>query len=128
MRTVLLATVAALALWALAPSALADAVSGRELYTNCKSIKPRCLAYLHAYDDTLLAMREIGHGIDRKDLISASEAFAPCSESLTFEQLRAVYVRFAEKNPEILGNNAAMVLAAAITETFPCSKHSVRID
>ena len=128
MRTLLLATVTVLALCALAPSTLADAVSGRELYTNCKSIKPRCLAYLHAYDDTLLAMREIGHGIDRKDLISAADAFAPCSESLTFEQLRAVYVRFAEKNPEILGSNAAIVLTAAITETFPCKKHSARID
>ena len=128
MRTLQLATVTVLALCALAPSASADAVSGRELYTNCKSIKPRCLAYLHAYDDTLLAMREIGHGIDRKDLISAADALAPCSEPLTFEQLRAVYVRFAEKNPDILGSNAAMVLAAAITETFPCKKHSARID
>jgi hypothetical protein len=125
-RTLLLGTVAALALSAIAPPALADAVSGRELYTNCKSIKPRCLAYLHAYDDTLVAIREIGHGIDRKDLISAADAFAPCSESLTFEQLRAVYVRYAEKNPEILGSNAAIVLTAAITETFPCKK--VRID
>ena len=99
MRTLLLSTVAVLALSALAPSASADAVSGRELYTNCKSVKPRCLAYLHAYDDTLLAMREIGHGIDRQDLISAANAFAPCSESLTFEKLRAVYVRYAEKKP-----------------------------
>jgi len=73
-------------------------------------------------------MREIGHGIDRKDLISAADVLAPCSEPLTFEQLRAVYVRFAEKNPDILGSNAAMVLAAAITETFPCKKHSARID
>jgi hypothetical protein len=73
-------------------------------------------------------MREIGHGIDRKDLISAADAFAPCSESLTFEQLRVVYVRFAEKNLDILGSNAAIVLTAAITETFPCKRHSVRID
>jgi hypothetical protein len=73
-------------------------------------------------------MREIGEGIDRKDLISAADAFSPCSQSLTFEQLRAVYVRFAEKNPDILGSNAAIVLTAAITETFPCKKHSVRID
>jgi hypothetical protein len=127
-RTLLLGTVAVLALSALAPSALADAVSGRELYTNCKSIKPRCLAYLHAYDDTLVAMREIGHGIDRKDLISAADAFAPCSQSLTFEQLRGVYVRYAEKYPEILGSNAAIVLTAAITETFPCKRPSARID
>ena len=102
MRTLQLATVTVLALCALAPSASADAVSGRELYTNCKSIKPRCLAYLHAYDDTLLAMREIGHGIDRKDLISAADALAPCSEPLTSNNYGLFMFASPKKTPIFL--------------------------
>ena len=118
MKAKLLATVA-IALLALVQPAGAAPPDGSALYLDCASDafsqQAHCVGYLLGLWDGITTMGQIKEASLRAD-------YAFCSKGVVkAEQLRLVYLRWAQANPKFLGYDRGTVALASLYDAFPCA-------
>jgi hypothetical protein len=81
-----------------------------------------CLAYIDGITDTMLHISEFASEQNQPFHAQVYNLWAPCrTVSLSTKQISLIFMRFAEKYPAWLSENAARVVLVAVRNAFPCN-------
>ena len=88
---------------------------GNALYTDCtgnKSEQISCMSYMLGVHDGLIVSGNTKH----------DPIICIASGKVNGEQLRLIFVRWAERNPEYLNRDRGYVVVASLRSAFPCRR------
>ncbi len=111
--------------WLGAAHALPGFVSGQLLTTWCSKNegldREACYSYLRGASDAFHALADVSAASNEgKNLSPWPNECMPARISIT--SLRDVFLEFAAKHPDRLDNQAALLLAEILQQSFPCTK------
>ena len=111
--------------WLGAAQALPGFVSGQLLTTWCSKNegldREACYSYLRGASDAFHALADVSAASnDGRNLSPWPNECMPARISIT--SLRDVFLEFAAKQPDRLDNQAALLLAEILEQSFPCAK------